>query len=95
MSGPKMYDTCKELNRQLNIISTKQQLKTLWHVVVGKKEGKEWYDSTAKEAIAMQARTTTEMWALHPQDTAKALDEATRMGDEGFWTLGSVGSSSC
>ena len=48
---------------------------------------KERYDSTAKDLIAMQ---TGGVWAR-----ARALEEATRREDEGFWSLGSVGSSSC
>ena len=56
---------------------------------------KDLHDSTAKGVIAMHASTRTEFWALHLQDLARALEEATRREDEGFWSLGSVGSSNC
>ena len=49
--------------------------------------GKEWYDSTAKEVVAMHASARTEFWP------AKALEEATRREDEGLWSMGSVGAS--
>ena len=90
-----MYDKRKELNRELNISSIGRQLKASWQVVADKEAGREWHDSTAKQAMAMQARTRTEMCALHLQHPGKALDEATRRGDEGFWSPGSVGSWSC
>ena len=64
-----MYDTRSAIGKQM---------KALWQVVADKEAGREWHDSTAKQAMAMRAKTWTEMWALHLQDPAKALDEATR-----------------
>ena len=73
-----MYDTCKELNRDLNISGIGKQMKALWQVAAEKEADREWYDSTT-------------VFALHLQDSAKALDEATRRRDEGFLVTGLSG----